>query len=255
MAEAPTANAPAALELKSAALTLIAVAIKTTDLASLARELDARVAHAPGLFENEPVVIDLGAVRDVPEPLDFMALVDLLRSYGLAPLAAKRGSAQQMLAARAAGLFEAPEGARVAPAAGRTTLDSAATPVVLTEVVREVPVPLPAVATLVVSKPLRSGQQVYARGGDLVVMAAVHFGAEVIADGHINVYAPLRGRAIAGARGNTQARIFSTCMEPQLVAVAGIYRTLEADSAGSGFGQAAQVRLEGQTLLLEPLAA
>ena len=255
MAEAPTANAPAALELKSAALTLIAVAIKTTDLASLARELDARVAHAPGLFENEPVVIDLGAVRDVPEPLDFMALVDLLRSYGLAPLAAKRGSAQQMLAARAAGLFEAPEGARVAPAAGRTTLDSAATPVVLTEVVREVPVPLPAVATLVVSKPLRSGQQVYARGGDLVVMAAVHFGAEVIADGHIHVYAPLRGRAIAGARGNTQARIFSTCMEPQLVAVAGIYRTLEADSAGSGFGQAAQVRLEGQTLLLEPLAA
>ena len=255
MAEAPTANAPAALELKSAALTLIAVAIKTTDLASLARELDARVAHAPGLFENEPVVIDLGAVRDVPEPLDFMALVDLLRSYGLAPLAAKRGSAQQMLAARAAGLFEAPEGARVAPATGRTTLDSAATPVVLTEVVREVPVPLPAVATLVVSKPLRSGQQVYARGGDLVVMAAVHFGAEVIADGHIHVYAPLRGRAIAGARGNTQARIFSTCMEPQLVAVAGIYRTLEADSAGSGFGQAAQVRLEGQTLLLEPLAA
>ena len=255
MAEAPTANAPAALELKSAALTLIAVAIKTTDLASLARELDARVAHAPGLFENEPVVIDLGAVRDVPEPLDFMALVDLLRSYGLAPLAAKRGSAQQMLAARAAGLFEAPEGARVAPAAGRTTLDSAATPVVLTEVVREVPVPLPAVATLVVSKPLRSGQQVYARGGDLVVMAAVHFGAEVIADGHIHVYAPLRGRASAGARGNTQARIFSTCMEPQLVAVAGIYRTLEADSAGSGFGQAAQVRLEGQTLLLEPLAA
>ncbi len=255
MAEAPTANAPAALELKSAALTLIAVAIKTTDLASLARELDARVAHAPGLFENEPVVIDLGAVRDVPEPLDFMALVDLLRSYGLAPLAAKRGSAQQMLAARAAGLFEAPEGARVAPAAGRTTLDSAATPVVLTEVVREVPVPLPAVATLVVSKPLRSGQQVYARGGDLVVMAAVHFGAEVIADGHIHVYAPLRGRAIAGARGNTQARIFSTCMEPQLVAVAGIYRTLEADSAGSGFGQAAQVRLEGQTLLVEPLVA
>ncbi len=255
MAEAPTANAPAALELKSAALTLIAVAIKTTDLASLARELDARVAHAPGLFENEPVVIDLGAVRDVPEPLDFAALVDLLRSYGLAPLAAKRGSAQQMLAARAAGLFEAPEGARVAPAAGRTTLDSAATPVVLTEVVREVPVPLPAVATLVVSKPLRSGQQVYARGGDLVVMAAVHFGAEVIADGHIHVYAPLRGRAIAGARGNIEARIFSTCMEPQLVAVAGIYRTLEADSAGSGFGQAAQVRLEGQTLLVEPLVA
>jgi septum formation inhibitor MinC len=76
------------------------------------------------------------------------------------------------------------------------------------------------VPTLVIDRPLRSGQQVYARGGDLVVMAAVNFGAEVIADGHIHVYAPLRGRAIAGARGNTAARIFSTCMEPQLVAIA-----------------------------------
>ena len=82
------------------------------------------------------------------------------------------------------------------------------------EVIREV---MSAADTVVVDKPLRSGQQVYARGGDLVVLAQVNYGAEVIADGSVHVYAPLRGKAIAGARGNTTARIFSTCMEPDLV--------------------------------------
>jgi len=87
----------------------------------------------------------------------------------------------------------------------------------------------------------------------LVVMAAVNFGAEVIADGHIHVYAPLRGRAIAGARGNTAARIFSTCMEPQLVAIAGTYRTTDTALPADVLGKPAQVRLDGDTLVVEPL--
>ena len=112
-----------------------------------------------------------------------------------------------------------------------------------------------AVPTMVIDKPLRSGQRVYARGGDLVVLAVVSFGAEVIADGNIHVYGPLRGRAIAGARGNTEARIFSTCMEPQLVSIAGIYRTTEQPLAANVLGQIAQVRLDGEKILVEPLAA
>lgn len=115
--------------------------------------------------------------------------------------------------------------------------------------------PTPAAPTLVIDRPLRSGQQVYARGGDLVVMAAVNFGAEVIADGHIHVYAPLRGRAIAGARGNAAARIISTCMQPQLVSIAGTYRTLEAALPADVLGKPAQVRLDGDTLVVEALAA
>jgi len=118
-------------------------------------------------------------------------------------------------------------------------------------VVREVPVAGP--GTMVIDKPLRSGQQVYARGADLVVLAMVSFGAEVIADGNIHVYAPLRGRAIAGARGNTEARIFSTCMEPQLVSIAGIYRTTETALPDDVAGRPAQVRLEGEKLFIEPL--
>ena len=119
------------------------------------------------------------------------------------------------------------------------------------EVVREVLVP--GHGAMVVDKPLRSGQQVYARGTDLVVLAMVSFGAEVIADGSIHVYAPLRGRAMAGARGNTAARIFTTCMEPQLVSIAGIYRTTEVAIPADIVGKPAQVRLEGEKLFFEPL--
>ena len=136
---------------------------------------------------------------------------------------------------------------------------------VVREVVREVPVlrdapPEPAavglpssVAPLVIDKPLRSGQRVYARGGDLIVLAVVSVGAEVIADGNIHVYAPLRGRAIAGARGDVNARIFCTCLEPQLVAIAGIYRTTETPLPAGVLGRAAQVRLDGEKIIVEAL--
>jgi septum site-determining protein MinC len=119
------------------------------------------------------------------------------------------------------------------------------------QIVREVPVP--AHGTLVIDKPLRSGQQVYARGGDVVVTAVVSFGAEVIADGNVHVYAPLRGKAIAGARGNTEARIFTTCMEAQLVAIAGIYRTAEVALPAEIAGKPAQISLDGKKIVMSAI--
>ena len=110
---------------------------------------------------------------------------------------------------------------------------------------------------MVVDRPLRSGQQVYARGRDLVVLSMVNPGAEVIADGHVHVYAPLRGKAIAGARGNGDARIFALCMEPELVSIAGIYRTSDLPLPADVAGKPAMVRLtsgpEGDKLLLEAM--
>jgi septum site-determining protein MinC len=106
---------------------------------------------------------------------------------------------------------------------------------------------------MVIDKPLRSGQQIYAKGGDLIVMAVVNHGAEVIADGNIHVYAPLRGKAIAGAKGNTQARIFSTCMEPELLSIAGTYRTTENPLPANVKGKPAQIRLEGERLVFDPI--
>ena len=96
---------------------------------------------------------------------------------------------------------------------------------------------------LVIDKPLRSGQQVYARGRDLVVLAMVNAGAEVIADGHIHVYAPLRGKAMAGARGNMDARIFALELNAELLSIAGVYRTSEPPRPAQVQGKPAQVRL------------
>ena len=118
---------------------------------------------------------------------------------------------------------------------------------------RTVEVQLPALPPLVIDKPLRSGQQVYAQGRDLIVLALVSFGAEVIADGHIHIYAPLRGRAHAGKSGNTEARIFCHCMEAQVLAIAGVFRTTDVPLPDGMVGHAAMVRLDGEQLAVERL--
>lgn len=143
-------------DFKSASLPVVALVLKTTDLAVLATELAQRLADAPGFFDQDPVLIDLAGVRDAQEPLDFAALVQLLRQHRTLPVAVRGGSPAQMEAAHAAGLVAAPEAppARAEPAAS-----------VVQEVVREVPVAGP--GTVVIDKPLRSGQQVYARAAVL----------------------------------------------------------------------------------------
>ena len=239
-------------DFKSASLHVVALVLKTTDVAVLAADLAERLADDPGFFDNDPVLIDLAPLREAAEPIDFDAVAALLRKHRTLPVAVRGGSDAQMQAAREAGLAAAPDAAPTRAEAEPREVVREVEVIREVEVVREVPVAaLPAV---VVDKPLRSGQQVYARGADLIVMAMVSFGAEVIADGNIHVYAPLRGRAIAGARGNTDARIFCTCMEPQLVSIAGIYRTTETELPDSVRGKPAQVRLEGEKLLIEPLA-
>ena len=106
--------------------------------------------------------------------------------------------------------------------------------------------------TMIVDRPLRSGQRIYARG-DLVVLDLVSDCAEVIAEGNIYVYASLRGRALAGVKGNLDARIFCTCLEPQLISIAGIYRTGETPWPDAYASKPAQVRLADNTLVFEPL--
>ncbi len=265
-------------ELRNASLALLALVLRTGDLGQLERALEERFGATPALFEHDPVVIDLSPIGADRADLDFAALQALLRARRMLPVAVTGGNAAQMQAALAAGLSEsstltpartdvaapdAPHGAgpgEVAPAevasADNTPAGTSRSETASPETARQSAAPAGApigVATMVIDRPLRSGQQVYARGGDLVVLAAVNFGAEVIADGNIHVYAPLRGRAIAGARGNTAARIFSTCMEPQLVAIAGTYRTSETPLPADVLGRPAQVWLDGDALLMQPL--
>ena len=247
--------ASSAFELKSAALTLVAVVLKTTDLARFSQALDERFADAPGLFDNDPVAIDLSQVRDATEPIDFVVLMHLLRGYKMLPVAVKAGNAQQMEDALAAGLSEAHgAGPGALPVRQHAPVDAPIdAPGTAPAEAPEPPEAAPARSALVVDKPLRSGQRVYAKGADLIVLAVVSYGAEVIADGNIHVYAPLRGRALAGALGDTDARIFTTCMEPQLLSIAGIYRTTETELPTAVLGKPAQVRLDGEKLVVEPL--
>ena len=256
MAPASQATVSAVFDLRSTAWTLTSLVLRTTALDELAAALARRFADVPDLFDHEPLAVDLSALAGADEPIDFPALLRLLRGHKLLPIAVRGGSPAQMAAALSAGLAAASD-ASPAPAREPQVRVETVVQEVVREVVREVPVevqvPVAGPGTLIIDKPLRSGQQVYARGADLVVLAVVSFGAEVIADGHIHVYAPLRGRAIAGARGNTQARIFTTCMEPQLVSIAGIYRTTETELPAAVLGKPAQVRLDGEKLLVEPL--
>jgi septum site-determining protein MinC len=235
MTVALAGRAPATFEIKSANLPLVALLLKSTDLAQLAGELKERFGDIPDFFDNDPLVIDLSPLQgDAGAKVDFTELLHMLRAYGVMPVAARGGNEEQMAAAHLVGLAGAPDVTPIQPVRAEKA-PAAPTPVIE---------PPPASA-LVIDKPLRSGQQVYARGRDLVVMCMVNPGAEVIADGHIHVYAPLRGKAIAGARGNTDARIFSLSLQAQLLSIAGVYRTSEVPLPAEVLGKPTQVRLQG----------
>jgi septum site-determining protein MinC len=242
-------------EFKSADLSLVALILKTTDMTLLETALKAQLDESPGFFDQDPVLIDVSGIEIHAESLNLERLLGLLRQHGLLPLAIKGAKEALLTQAQGMGLVDASD-ARIK----RSMLVSEASAPAPT------PVPeltIPEVTTfeplgaMVIQKPLRSGQQVYAKGRDLIVMAMVNAGAEVIADGHIHVYAHLRGKAIAGARGNTNAQIFALVMEPELISIAGVYRTSENPLPKDVMGKPAQVSLqsgpEGDKLLIKPL--
>ena len=252
MAVVGKGSVQAIFDLKSANMAILSLGLRSIDLVELEQELATRFGEVQDFFNNDPVVIDFSSVDDVPDDFDLDALVALLRSYRMQPVAVRGGSAAMMQAAQFAGLADVQDDTmlQARPDSRPKSMEQDAAP-------REaLPEPGPVVhnpRTMVIHKPLRSGQRVYAKGCDLVVLAAVNFGAEAIADGHVHVYAPLRGKAIAGASGNSDARIFSTCMEPELVAIAGTYRTTEIPLPTEVVGKPAQIRLDGERLVFEPI--
>jgi septum site-determining protein MinC len=254
MSVALSGNAPATFEIKSANLPLVALLLKSADLTLFRQELQQRYGDMPAFFDNDPLLIDLSLLPENVSTVDFAALVNALRPHSLLPIAVRGGRAELIVQAQAAGLVLATDAIiqRSAAAATPSPASTAAAPAA------KAAAPMVPTSAMIVDKPLRSGQQVYARGRDLIVMAMVNPGAEVIADGHIHVYAPLRGKAMAGARGNVEARIMALSMEAQLLSIAGVYRTSENALPASVHGKAAQVRLESHTdgqdkLIIEPL--
>ena len=244
------------LEIKISTVVAVAALLGDTDQGKLSSALSQITGGTPDYFEDEFTLLDLSALSTPPVPgdIDWPALIALFREHKLNLVAVRNAPASLAPEIRAHGLsidtvdqsrqFEltpppSPEPAPAAPPAPAPETPKSSAPK---------PSSAAVTSTMVVDTPVRAGQRVYARDSDLVLMAVVNPGAEVIADGSIHVYAPLRGRALAGASGNAQARIFSLAMEAELVSIAGVYRTFEESWSTTLAGKPAQVKLRGDSL-------
>ena len=226
-----------AFQIRGRFFTAIALRVAARPDEAFMAALDTQLRQTPQFFANAPVVIDLEHAAALEQRGDLARLVDGLRRRRLAVFAVQNGTAEQTAAAAAAGLIEL-SGGRDVPARGGQRR---------AEPQRIAPAEPPAPANRLVTEPVRSGQTIFADRGDLIVVAPVGSGAELIASGNIHVYGPLRGRALAGVNGDASARIFCQSLDADLLAVAGVYRTSETLGADIR-KKSVQVSLEGEDL-------
>ncbi|MFP3566091.1 septum site-determining protein MinC [Paraburkholderia sp. SIMBA_030] len=267
-------------ELRSGAVDTLLFVVKTTDLEAMRAELTRRFEATPEFFANDVVAIDVRRLAE-SERVPLTEIAQLLDSVRMRPVGVVANAQQAWAAESALPLLEARDRRGAAaksadeetanapaatatppadlfadadtPAGGSPETGSQATAAAVEPAPAAEPVRLATSSqTMVVDKPLRSGQRIYAKG-DLVVLGLVSYGAEVIAEGNIHIYAPLRGRALAGVQGNHDARIFCTCLEPELISIAGIYRTTENPLPADVLGKPVQIWLDEEKLMIEPL--
>ncbi len=245
-----------ASELKFGQVGVANLRLKRLDPETVSLELASRLASAPQLFLRTPVILDLSHLPGLPTREVVHDLFNRIRAAGMLPVGLSYGTTEneelarsldQPLFAKFRAAFER-AGEPVVAAPAEANLSSSPSN-------RQSTPPPPSRAqptTLHQDSPVRSGQQLYARGGDLVVTKLVANGAEVIADGSIHVYGALRGRALAGAQGDETARIYCQEFHAELVSIAGQYRVFE-DLPEDLRGKPVQAWLEGEKLLLARL--
>ncbi|OYY93746.1 MAG: septum site-determining protein MinC [Hydrogenophilales bacterium 28-61-23] len=264
-----------AFKIKNANLPVLILHLKTPDMDRFKAQLATRIKQMPDFFSHTPIMLGLGDLAEADATLDFSNLLDFMRGHRMQAAGVIGGSAAQQEAAAKAGLGVIPE----TPARPAPVVEAAPEPVLATapeptpeargpaqpdlpglesdaEPARpEPPAPLEARPTLIIDKPVRTGQRIYAEGANLVVLAIVNAGAELIADGDIHIYAPLRGRALAGARGNTAARIYVQSMEAELVAIAGLFQVFDEGIPDTLRGKFCQIYLEGEKVAVTPMSS
>ena len=254
-AVAPGSFEPAG-ELKFGQVGLANLRILSLDVGRLAQEMRERVERAPKLFARAAVVVDFGSLPRCPEQAEARALMDALREAGVCPVGLAFGTDAVERLAVALGL---PVLAKFRAQYERPAAVEAVEPAppALAAAAPETPAPRPAPPAggtgLMQRQPVRSGQQVYAQGRDLIVTATVGAGAEVIADGSVHIYGALRGRALAGAQGDGGARIFCREFHAELVAIAGQYKVME-EIPKELRGRSVQVWLDQDRLRIEEFA-
>ena len=235
---------PQAFRLKGTLPALTMLCLQTPDVDAIERQLVDHISQMPQFFLNAPVMLDISALDETP--VDLRRIGEMLRSHQLVPVAIRNPTDQQRERAVAAG-WGVLQTMLVRPGREQRSEARASTPN---------PPPSAAIerqsAGLTIRTPIRSGQMVRAVGGDLVIMAPVSSGAELIADGNIHVYGPFRGRALAGANGNADAGIFCTNLDAEFLSIAG--RPLLSDDIPSQFrGKPARVQLDGDDIVVRAL--
>lgn len=234
-----------ALEFKSSTFSVPVLVLAVEDLAVIEHQLLQKIKQAPEFFRNSPILIDLQEVNKRQIPLDIAPTIKLLRHLQLLPIGIRGGTPEQNEAALALNI----------PKLALQNVPAQETEQKLKNIVPEPapaqPQPAHAVPTRIVTHPIRSGQRLYVPG-DLVVLAQVSAGAEILAEGNIHVYNVLRGRALAGVQGNAEARVFCSDLQAELISIAGNYKISE-DLDESVRGKPVQIFLKEKALIIQDL--
>jgi septum site-determining protein MinC len=246
------------IEIKISTVVAISTILYSADPLAIDAALKQMTGGVADFFEDEFAVIDVTTIAEIAPVIEWDKLVAVLKKYRLNAVAVRGATGAMGEAIRAHGLslddgvsgIKPREDAEAPPALTAAPAPMPAPPTVASPP----PAPLAAATavvtpgTMIIDTPVRAGQRVYARGCDLIITATVNNGAEVIADGSIHVYAALNGRALAGASGNAEARIFALSMQPELVSIAGVYRTFDEGFPPTLARQPAQIRLIGDRI-------
>jgi len=239
-------------QLKSASVSMTALELHYFDADDFEATLRDKISQAPGFFKDIPIIVSLEKYEGLDGDLDFFKIIGTCRRHQIHVVGVRGGNDNQRRLARGAALALLPgNGQRDRAHEGNEAKEpsgehSEATPAASAASASEPP------PARVINQPVRSGQQIHAPDGDLIILAPVQAGAEVLAAGNIHVYGPLRGRALAGINGAESARIFCQSLEAELVSIAGHYKISE-DLQDNGWKTAVQIQLRDDLLVVTPL--
>ncbi|MFO7994763.1 MAG: septum site-determining protein MinC [Marinobacter sp.] len=251
MSETAVSGVKQCFQLKSASVSMTALELYFFDEQEFESTLRDKISQAPGFFKDIPMIVSLEKYEGLSSELDFFKIIGSCRRHNIHVIGVRGGNDDQRRLARGASLALLPGGSQrdrdidTRPAAENTGTADSPTPARVET--RAEPAP-----AKIINQPVRSGQQVYAPDGDLIILAPVQAGAEVLAAGNVHVYGPLRGRALAGIHGAEHARVFCQSLEAELVSIAGHYKISE-DLQDNGWKTAVQIQLRDDLLVVTPL--
>ncbi len=231
------------LEFKSSSFSVPVLVLASNAITLIEQQLQEKIYQAPEFFKNSPLVFDLQELNKLDLDIDVTELTGIIRKLGLLPIGIRSGTTQQNQQALELG---------IPVHSGHSTTASSDAQKQQTPEPEPIPEPQAvAVTSTLITHPVRSGQRIYAEG-DLVILAQVSAGAEIMAEGNIHVYGSLRGRALAGVQGNTEARIFCSDLQAELISIAGNYKISE-DLNGTVLNQPVQIYLQNHALVIKDI--